>query len=138
MRKYGLMNDDDLYIKNPDVKYKEAWVNNHYVICKLDQIILDTIKNPYWDWEGILLTEEEEEELKTATPDRRREIFQQAKLEQSQRTEPEVQAQETGVPAQTPPQEGQQPVPAGRRLRRIHQEYGRSEFKLAQYSWQFQ
>ena len=112
MSKYGLMDDNDLYIKNPDVNYKEAWVNNHYVICKLDQIILDTIQNPYWDWEGILLTEDEENELKDASPDRRREILQQAKLEQEQRTQPEVQAQETGVPAQTPPQEGQ-PVPPG-------------------------
>lgn len=84
MEKFGILTDDDLYIKNPDVKYKEAWIQD-YVIFKLDNIILDTIKNPYWDWEGILITDDEEQQLGKANPDERRNIMMQAKLAQPQR-----------------------------------------------------
>jgi hypothetical protein len=91
MERYGFVGDEgekNLYIKNPDVKYKEAWINNEYVIFKLDTIILDTIKNPYWDWDGILITEEEESQLtgdKGLEGDARRQLLQRAKLEQDQR-----------------------------------------------------
>jgi len=88
MKKYGILDDVDLYIKNPDVKYKEAWIGD-YVIFKLDNIILDTIKNPYWDWEGILITEEEEQQLGTGEGslqgEKRRAFLQSIKLEQEQR-----------------------------------------------------
>jgi len=84
MDKYGITDETQLYIKNPDVKYKEAWIGD-YVIFKLDNIILDTIKNPYWDWDGILITDEEEEELKTLEGPGRREKLQSIKLEQDQR-----------------------------------------------------
>ncbi len=84
LTKYGISNDADLYIKNPDVKYKEAWIGD-YVIFKLDNIILDTIKNPYWDWDGILITEEEEQQLNTLSGSARRDSLQNIKLEQDQR-----------------------------------------------------
>lgn len=113
MKKYGLSTDEDLYVKNPDIKYKEAWIND-YVIFKYDNIILDTIKNPYWDWTGILITEDEAKQLNTSTGEARRQILQQAKLQQDQR-EAQMQAQQTGVPPQgqqqsgQPQQSGQQP-----------------------------
>lgn len=92
MAKFGIYTDSELYIKNPDVKYKEAWIQD-YVIFKLENIILDCIKNPYWDWDGILITEEEERELSgDGTPENlgldgqaRRDKMQQIKLEQDQR-----------------------------------------------------
>lgn len=85
MRKYGLMTEEDLYIKNPDVKYKEAWVQQ-YVIFKLDTIVLDTIKNPYWDWDGILLTQEERQQLdEAADKEVRRALLQPIKLDQDMR-----------------------------------------------------
>lgn len=84
MKKFGLKDEEDLYIKNPDVKYQEAWINN-YVIFKLDNIILDCIRNPYWDWDGILITKEEEEQLENATPQERRSILTPIKMEQEQR-----------------------------------------------------
>lgn len=90
MKKYGISTEEDLYIKNPDVKYKEAWIGD-YVIFKLENIILDTIKNPYWDWEGILISEEEEQQLtgNDAQPglegDQRRDLLMQIKLDQEQR-----------------------------------------------------
>lgn len=84
MKKYGIQSDIDLYVKNPDVTYKEAWINDS-VIFKLENIILDTIKNPYWDWDGILVTPEEEESLNAATPEQRRMQLQSIKLEQDTR-----------------------------------------------------
>lgn len=92
MKKYGITTESELYIKNPDVKYKEAWIQD-YVIFKLDTIILDKIKNPYWDWDGILLTEEEQMQLEgDGTPENqglegqaRRDLLQNAKLDQEER-----------------------------------------------------
>lgn len=95
MAKYGITDEAQLYIKNPDVKYKEAWIAD-YVIFKLDNIILDTIKNPYWDWDGILITEEEEQQLNAVGSGEdggqqalegqpRRDFLQQIKLQQDQR-----------------------------------------------------
>jgi hypothetical protein len=88
MSKYGFTNEDtaeaEMYIKNPDVIYKEAWIGD-YVIFKLDNIILDCIKNPYWDWDGILMSEEESQQLEKAEGEGRRELLQKAKLEQDTR-----------------------------------------------------
>lgn len=84
MKKFGLKNEDDLYIKNPDVKYQEAWIND-YVIFKLENIILDCIPNPYWDWDGVLITQDEKEQLEKATPQERRSILTPIKMEQEQR-----------------------------------------------------
>lgn len=90
MTKYGLTDEVQLYTQNPDVKYKEAWIND-YVIFKLDNIILGCIKNPYWDWEGILITDDEEQQLSGSDGqpgvegEARRAILQGAKQQQDQR-----------------------------------------------------
>jgi len=84
MKKYGISSEAQLYIKNPDVVYKEAWIQD-YVIFKLEDIILGCIKNPYWDWDGILITEEEEAELSTLEGDGRRDKLQAIKAEQGTR-----------------------------------------------------
>lgn len=107
MKKYGINDDAELYIKNPDVKYKEAWIND-YVIFKLENIILDTIKNPYWDWEGILITPEEEQQIvgTDSVPalegDARRQLFQTIKLDQQNRKSASVnpEEQQSGQPSQ--------------------------------------
>lgn len=102
MKKYGFMTEADMYIKNPDVKYKEAHVGD-YVICKLDNIVLDAFKNPYWDWEGIYITPEEEAqiigtaEIPALQGDARRQLLQQIKLEQGNR-----QPQTDGNPVNPP------------------------------------
>ncbi len=99
----GIKSDADLYIKNPDITYKEAWIGD-YVVFKYQNIILDTIKNPYWDWEGILITEEEEQQLGggegSLEGDARRQLLQQTKLEQDQRKasmQPPAVSEEKGI-----------------------------------------
>lgn len=118
MEKFAIMTDEDLYIKNPDVKYKEFWTNE-YTIFKLENLILDTIKNPYWDWDGILITEDEENQLNgngeqqpPIAGNARRQLLQQAKLAQDSRKAEQIsqvqQSQQTAVPPEGQPQE---PVP---------------------------
>lgn len=84
MKKFGIPDDEQLYLRNPDVKYKEAWIQD-YVIFKLENIVLEVIKNPYWDWDGVLITEEEEQQLSNLEGQARRDLMQQVKLEQDQR-----------------------------------------------------
>jgi hypothetical protein len=101
MKKYSFYGDEgekQMYIKNPDVKYKEAWIQD-YVIFKLDNIILDTIKNPYWDADGILVTEEEEQQLGELEGQPRRDMMQQIKLDQESR-------KASMVPPEAPAQPG--------------------------------
>lgn len=120
MKKYGFSNDEkgeaEMYVKNPDVKYKEFWTNE-YTVFKLDNIILDTIRNPYWDWDGILITEEEEAQLNETGVDEngkpkglegnaRRDLLQGIKLEQETR-------KQAMIPPETPeisPEEGVEAV----------------------------
>lgn len=95
MAKYGITDEVQLYIKNPDVKYKEAWIQD-YVIFKLENIVLDTIRNPYWDWEGILLTEDEQSQLDGSNGNAgldgqaRRDFIQNIKLQQEQRKQQQL------------------------------------------------
>ena len=100
MKKDGIADDKTLYVKNPEIKYQEAWIQDS-VIFKYGNIILDCIKNPYWDWDGILVTEEEEKELDETgeeggetkegeepaglTTEERRRKIQDIKLEQDER-----------------------------------------------------
>jgi hypothetical protein len=78
---------DMAYITNPTVKYKEAWVGD-YLICKYDNIILSKGRNPYWDWDGILITDDEEGQLEKADGEARRTLFNQIKLDQEGRSLP--------------------------------------------------
>lgn len=107
MEKYGMVDEVQLYTQNPDVKYKEAWINE-YVIFKLDTIILDVIKNPYWDWDGILITADEEAQLngsdgqEPVEGDMRRTILQNAKLDQDARHQQLAQQADVAAKAQNP------------------------------------
>lgn len=102
---------DQAYIMNPEVKYKEAWIGD-YVIFKYDNIILGKIRNPYWDWDGMLITDEEEQQINDTSGDERRALFTSIKLDQDNRKQatlpsPEV---ETDAPqtveGEIPPNEG--------------------------------
>lgn len=113
MQKYGIQTDTDLYIKNPDVVYKEAWIGD-YVIFKIENIVLDTIKNPYWDWEGILITDQEEQQLGNGDGslegEQRRQLFQQIKMEQDSRKAEMAQDVASQTPAE-PTDDGQSSEP---------------------------
>lgn len=96
MKKFGISSEAQLYIKNPDVTYKEAWIQD-YVVFKLEDIILGCIKNPYWDWDGILITDAEEAELATLEGDGRRNKLQEIKAEQGARKQAMLPPPEPGL-----------------------------------------
>lgn len=50
--------EKDILIKNPKCTYKECWIGD-WLICKYKTLILEKTKNPYWDWDGLLMNEEE-------------------------------------------------------------------------------
>jgi hypothetical protein len=91
-------------IDNPEVTYKEAWIRDS-LICKYDDIVLDKGPNPYWDWQGVLLSEDEHAQLKEANPDQLRLIMQNAKTQQEQRFAQKQ--QQAGQPE--PTQQGDMP-----------------------------
>lgn len=113
LEKSGFTEDtaNDAYIMNPEVKYKEAWIGD-YVIFKYDNIILDKIRNPYWDWDGIMITDEEEQQINASYGEDRRALFTQIKLDQANRQQstapsPEVETNSPQtVEGEIPPNEG--------------------------------
>jgi hypothetical protein len=82
---------DQAFIDNPEIKYKECWIND-YLVCEYDNIILSKGRNPYWDWDGLLVTEEEEEQLEgenALIDEPRRVLMNQIKVDQENRSQQE-------------------------------------------------
>lgn len=92
------MSEERLKTENPQVTYKEAWIKDQ-VIFKFEDIILGKIRNPYWDWDGILATQDEIDiitklENDTQNPNAdvmRKGILQSIRLQQDARQQ-EIQA----------------------------------------------
>jgi len=74
LERYGYSSDADVLVDNKEVKYKEAWCWD-YVIFKMDNIVLGKIRNPYWDWDGLQITKGEEDQLKQAEGEERRNLL---------------------------------------------------------------
>lgn len=105
LKELNYENDDEILVNNPEVKYYEAWCWD-YVIFKLkdSNLILGKIRNPYWDWDGILITSEEEKSLMEAEGEERRNILsgiksqQEARLAQKQAYEKQQKDLAEGLP----------------------------------------
>jgi hypothetical protein len=61
MRKSGLA-EDQVLLQNPQITYRECWIKDR-LIFQYQDIILGNVRNPYWDWDGLLVTPQEEESL---------------------------------------------------------------------------
>jgi len=85
LQKLGV-SEDEVGIRNPDLTYKEAHFND-YVCCIYDGIVLAKFKNPYWDWDGILLNDEENLKVldDKVSPKDRKEVLQGARQDQDPR-----------------------------------------------------
>lgn len=81
----GYADDARLLIDNPEIVYKESWIRDH-VIFSYQTLILDTIRNPYWDWDGLLVTPEEDAQLKDSEGEQRRSIMSGIRMQQDTRT----------------------------------------------------
>lgn len=97
LKEFGYSKDTlaDAYINNPTVVYKEAWVNSEIVICKLNTIILSVTRNPYWDWDGLMVTRDEYKQLKDLGGQQKKDMLLNIRMEQKNRVTTQVQADET-------------------------------------------
>lgn len=93
MQMFGYTDEETAFIENPSVVYQEAWIRD-YVICKYQNLILACFRNPYWDWDGILITPEEEKQLMAdeAIGDVRRNLMSGIKAQQPERKGQQMQA----------------------------------------------
>lgn len=80
----GFTTEEEAFIQNPTITYKEAWIGNN-VLFVYGATLLGQLKNPYWDWDGLLVTAEEERELKQLGGEARRNKFSEIRQLQSQR-----------------------------------------------------
>lgn len=84
MRSKGYTTEDEAFIANPEIQYKEAWIGDN-VLFVYEGTLLAELKNPYWDWDGLLVTSEEERELKALGGEQRRAFMSQIREQQEMR-----------------------------------------------------
>lgn len=103
LQKVGVA-EDQVGIYNPDITYKEAHVKD-YVCCVYNDLVLAKFRNPYWDWDGILLNDDEQLLLAdpNTLPDQRKQVFSQARDDQESRR--------MQLNAEDAPQDSPNPVP---------------------------
>lgn len=80
----------DAYINNPEVKYKEAWINSEIVVCKMNTVILSVTRNPYWDWDGLIVTRDEYKQLKDLGGQQKKDFLMNVRVQQKVRMTPQV------------------------------------------------
>jgi len=83
LEKFSYKTEEDAYINNPKCVYKECWIDNR-LVCKYNDLILSNIRNPYWDWDGMILTEEEQNTL-ASNPEKRKSTLEGAYSDQYNR-----------------------------------------------------
>lgn len=102
----GYRDENEILIANPEITYKEAWIRD-YVIFKYENIIMGCVRNPYWDWDGLLVTPQEQEELKElAGEPRRNRMFEIRRAQEERKGTIESKAAQLGaVPVEGQPEE---------------------------------
>lgn len=97
LKQAGLNSEAEALIKNPNLTYYEAWIQD-YLCFKMKNQILDKMPNPYWDWKGLIINNDEASQLMGGsidpttgqpmppiTGDARRQLLYQIKIDQEQR-----------------------------------------------------
>lgn len=84
MKEAGFESEEDVIVADPEITYKEAWVRD-MLVCKYNNVILSKGRNPYWDWDGLLMTKEEYDGVKEKEGPERRQVMLEAKMSQSDR-----------------------------------------------------
>lgn len=86
----GQDDNTELLVNNPDIKYKECWIKDR-LWFSYGSVFLGDVPNPYWDWKGVLITEDEATQLNGANAlagESRRDLLRQIKGQQAQRQAP--------------------------------------------------
>lgn len=80
----GYRDQTQILVDNPKIVYQEAWIRD-YVLFKYQNIILGVTRNPYWDWDGLLVTPQENEQLKDLGGEQRRVMMYEIRAAQDER-----------------------------------------------------
>lgn len=62
LKELGLKDETEAMVVNPKTTYWECWVDK-YLVVQFKSLILWKGRNPYWDWDGMLVTKDEHYEL---------------------------------------------------------------------------
>lgn len=91
LKELGGKSEQELIISNEEIIYEEVWCDE-YLICKYNNFILSRGKNPYWDWDGVQITPDEEMEIlnKDTTQARVKEILNKDPLGMEKMAEPDT------------------------------------------------
>lgn len=100
-KQLGYRDPKQVLIENPKIVYREAWVRD-YVLFQYQNIILGITRNPYWDWDGLLVTPQEDEELKDLGGEQRRNALYQIRAQQDQRKAATNEQQQVGENGELP------------------------------------
>ena len=84
LKQFGMDDEKEVLVQNPEASYFEAWIGD-YVVFKMNNVVLGKIRNPYWDWDGILITPEESLQLSQLEGEERRNLLGTIKSEQPTR-----------------------------------------------------
>jgi hypothetical protein len=117
LKESGQEDNAELLIENRTIKYKETWIKDR-LWYSYGSVFLGDVPNPYWDWQGMLITDEEEKQINGAADlQTRRDLIQQAKKQQAQRqapaesTEEDAESQDNAQQDPTTPNPTQQTNP---------------------------
>lgn len=70
------LDEKSVLINNKEIKYKEAWLDYGKIVLYIfKNNVLKEEDNPYWDWDGIYLSGDENEQLKKSFGTSRRAVI---------------------------------------------------------------
>jgi hypothetical protein len=86
LKEAGKDDDAQLLVNNPTIKYRETWIQDR-TWFSFGSVFLGDYRNLYWDWNGMLITDEEADALNGGQLDQsaRRNKLQEIKVQQKQR-----------------------------------------------------
>lgn len=84
LKHLGVSDEKEAFLTDKKIKYKEAWIEG-FVMYQYGSIILKEEKHPYWDWDGLMMSEEEKQTLSKYSGKRRRVLMTRVKAIQGQR-----------------------------------------------------
>lgn len=101
--------EESLLTSNPQVTYKECWIKD-LLIWKYQSLILGKIKNPYWDWDGLLVTPEEQEQMMQLSSNPESTLDERKALLSSVRDQQDARMSAQATPSEGTSPEGEMPT----------------------------
>lgn len=80
----GFNDETDAFLANPTITYRETWIQE-YVLFSFGSLFLGEIKNPYWDFDGLKATDDEQMQLGQIEAEQRRNLMSYLRETQPER-----------------------------------------------------